>query len=294
MRRSWRDLQARGVQAANLTVRGVEGPGSDRVVSGYASLPRSDSQHSGSSGSQFVASVAVAARQRPWRGLVARRWAGGQQAGIAARVAGAGAQGVADAELMSLIRRLTFFTSRPGGLEGSAPRRADAAWRGPVGDVGRRRTATGLQRRHGAGRARRRHRRAARRRPDRPDGGQPDPRPPRRTAPGVERHARPHGDRRRRQPVRPDPLRLARAAADGAPDRAPAAAGAARRAQRPELLLVAQAPGAPLRQPDRLARLRVRRLRRRPGAPVPGARAASWCRRSSRATSTRSRSTPPS
>ena len=52
------DLRAGGVQALDLTVRAVEGPGSDRVVSGYASLPRSDAQHSGSSGSQFLASVA--------------------------------------------------------------------------------------------------------------------------------------------------------------------------------------------------------------------------------------------
>ena len=50
----------------------------------------------------------------------------------------------------------------------------------------------------------------------RPDGGEPDPRPPRGADAGVDRQARPHGDRGRRQPVRPDPLRLPRAAADGA------------------------------------------------------------------------------
>ena len=54
------------------------------------------------------------------------------------------------------------------------------------------------------------------RRPDRPDGRQPDPRPPRGADAGLDRQARPHGDRRRRQPVRPDPVRLAGAAADGA------------------------------------------------------------------------------
>ena len=64
------------------------------------------------------------------------------------------------------------------------------------------------------------------------DGGEPDPRASRGADAGFDRQARSHGDRRRRQPVRPDPLRLEGAAADGARDRAAAAAGAARRAQR--------------------------------------------------------------
>jgi len=41
--------------------------------------------------------------------------------GSAAAGQGSSAQGVADAELMSLIRRLTFMTSRPGGLEPAWP-----------------------------------------------------------------------------------------------------------------------------------------------------------------------------
>ena len=111
------------------------------------------------------------------------------------------------------------------------------------------------------------------RRADRPDGRQPDPRPPRGADPGIERQARPHGDRRRRQPVRPDPVRFAGAAADGARDRPPAAAGAARGAERLDLLLDAPPSGAPLHQPHRLARQRLRRLQRRPGRAVPVARA---------------------
>ncbi len=47
------DLKARGVQPVNLTVRGVEGPGNDRVTSGYASLPRDDGSPSSAHGSHF-------------------------------------------------------------------------------------------------------------------------------------------------------------------------------------------------------------------------------------------------
>ena len=114
-----------------------------------------------------------------------------------------------------------------------------------------------------------------------PDGGQPDPRPSRRAAAGLARQARPPRDRGREQPVRPDPLRCARAARDGAPDRPAAAAGAARGAHRRQLLLVAAPSGAPLHQPRRLARLRLRQLRGRPGegAARPGRRAGQGDRR---------------
>ena len=114
-----------------------------------------------------------------------------------------------------------------------------------------------------------------------PDGGQPDPRPSRRAAAGLARQARPPRDRGREQPVRPDPLRRSRAARDGAPDRPAAAAGAARGAHRQQLLLVAAPSGAPLHQPRRLARLRLRQLRGRPGegAARPGRRAGQGDRR---------------
>ena len=112
-------------------------------------------------------------------------------------------------------------------------------------------------------------------------GAEPDPHPPRRAAPGLQRLARSHGDRRHRQPVRPDPVRPEGAAADGAADRPAAVAGAARRARRPELLCLAQAPGAALRQPHRLAGQRLRRLRVRTGPALrdAGARAGAGDRR---------------
>jgi len=113
------DLKARGVQAASLSVRGVEGPGSDRVVSGYASLPRSDSQLSGSSGSQFVTSASSQLDSGRGGASSGRSGLASSRPGSLASGA-AGTPGVADAELMSLIRRLTFFTSRPGSLEGAS------------------------------------------------------------------------------------------------------------------------------------------------------------------------------
>ncbi len=81
------------------------------------------------------------------------------------------------------------------------------------------------------------------------------------------------------------------AAADGAPDRAAAAAGAARRAGRLHVLLVAPPPGAPLRQPHRLAGRSPSTTSTTAPASTSSPWCASWWRRSSRATSTRSRCT---
>lgn len=50
------DLKARGVQPVHLSVRGVEGPGNDRVTSGYATLPRDEAHLADSSGGPFGAS----------------------------------------------------------------------------------------------------------------------------------------------------------------------------------------------------------------------------------------------
>ena len=186
------DLKARGIQPVNLTVRGVEGPGNDRVTSGYASLPRDDGLPSSAHGSHFglsgmagmsgspgMAGVsgsigaaglsgaagsslgglggaaagshagalsgsgfdsrgdALSSRGAGLSGSGATTVRGGNVAALSrfaeagrnrpgvrgshgsATVAGDGrhAQAVADAELMSLIRRLTFMTSRPGALD---------------------------------------------------------------------------------------------------------------------------------------------------------------------------------
>jgi len=113
-----RDLQARGIQPANMNVRSVEGPGSDRVISGYASLPRDEAL---SSGSHFDSG----------QGELSSRGTGpgSSQRGSLGR--GAGAQAVADAEMMSLIRRLTFIASQPGGLDDAEPLGARGHGRSP-------------------------------------------------------------------------------------------------------------------------------------------------------------------
>ena len=96
------------------------------------------------------------------------------------------------------------------------------------------------------------------------------------------------------QPVRPDPLRRARAAADGAPDRPAAAAGAARRAQRHAAssrrgaIRCAASSTASPRWPAPSATSRAARARSCSSA------SARWSRRSSTATSTSSSSTTPS
>ena len=154
------DLKARGVQPVNLSVRGVEGPGNDRVTSGYASLPRDDGSPSSAHGSHFGGSggsggssgvslgggleshrdplssgaaglagstagslrgsgpEALSRFVESSRGVSAARTSTGVGAKRLGGVAQGGqAQAVADAELMSLIRRLTFMTSRPGALD---------------------------------------------------------------------------------------------------------------------------------------------------------------------------------
>ena len=132
-----RDLQARGVQPLNLTVRGVEGPGNDRVTSGYASLPRDEGHLSGfvsgepsSRGAGLSSSGAGSLRgggggTRSGGSMFADSGSqrGSRRSGGSGTSGTAGAQSVADAELMSLIRRLTFMTSRPGGFAGGAAER---------------------------------------------------------------------------------------------------------------------------------------------------------------------------
>ena len=118
------DLKSRGVQPVHLSVRGVEGPGNDRVTSGYASLSRDAPAASGSSGSHFDASAGApldaGRRSGASRGGRLDGSGPGSLRGGASRFGSTGrgsAAGAADAELMSLIRRLTFVPSRPGAFD---------------------------------------------------------------------------------------------------------------------------------------------------------------------------------
>ena len=151
------DLKARGVQPVSLSVRGVEGPGNDRVTSGYATLPRDDGSVSGVHASQFGGSsgggLSLGAGLESRRDALSSHGAGptgsapgalrasgpaalgsgfaasgsgapSTRSGAAAGVSRHGgiatgdhARAVADAELMSLIRRLTYMASRPGALD---------------------------------------------------------------------------------------------------------------------------------------------------------------------------------
>ena len=154
-----RDLQARGVRPVHLSVRGVEGPGNelpfDRATSGYASmshdepqpLPGQGSGHgssggfnfdpAGSSGGRLASSRAAGfgssgggSGSGSLRGpAVGPEPQGGQRSSGAYGYAGGGAAqssgdsaAIADAELMTLIRRLTFLSSRRGEFDA-----ADAA-----------------------------------------------------------------------------------------------------------------------------------------------------------------------
>ena len=176
------DLKARGVQPVNLSVRGVEGPGNDRVTSGYASLPRDDGSTSSAQGSLFgggggdggggggSGSLSLGGRFESHRDPLSSRGAGlsgtsagslrgsGQESfsrfgesgrsvsgartgagGSASRLGGSAqgghAQAVADAELMSLIRRLTFMTSRPGALDAEPDGASERGLAGSLGDA---------------------------------------------------------------------------------------------------------------------------------------------------------------
>jgi hypothetical protein len=169
-----KDFRARGVLPVSLTVRGVEGPGNDRVTSGYGSLPRDSGQSTlGSSFSGTQDADLDGGGSRTQRSSMGDRsgagagsggpgtsggWDGGEANANApggGRSSGSGPSGPggsggpassapnnnssnrstnaaggrftpragvspqADAELMSLIRRLTFLASRPAELGSS-------------------------------------------------------------------------------------------------------------------------------------------------------------------------------
>ena len=128
------DLQARGVVPVSLTVRTVEGPGNQLqgMTSGYASLPGQRSQPgdidapSSSRGGTGGSGPATHYGTRPGAAMEPASGHGGAM-GSGARSA-AGSRGSAgdshsDAQLMSLLRRLTAIASRPGDLDalGRAP-----------------------------------------------------------------------------------------------------------------------------------------------------------------------------
>lgn len=154
-----KDMKARGIQPVGLTVRGVEGPGNsferDRINSGYQTLSGMTTGSGGLSNHGELDSSAVphAGGARSTRsgfdntargranlggggggggggfsggpagpgGAARGTSAGGGAGGRAASGSGNGAGRGNDAELMSLIRRLTFLATRPGDLGISAP-----------------------------------------------------------------------------------------------------------------------------------------------------------------------------
>jgi len=130
------DFRARGIQPVSLSVRGVEGPGNefgrDRVISGYDTLrddigsstragrfdgtaPASGfdgalPQHTGPGGHPTGSGRTVSGA---WG---ARPGSGPGQTGAGRFMPRPGVSAQADAELMTLIRRLTFLASRPADL----------------------------------------------------------------------------------------------------------------------------------------------------------------------------------
>jgi len=121
-----RDLQARGVKSAGLSVRAGDGPGFHLpgVNSGYATLQHSEYRSTGgfapSSGFGPQDSPAPPYARGPGlAGLPPA--AAGSAAGALPRadqgLRGGSAQGAADMQLMALLRRLNTLASRPGELD---------------------------------------------------------------------------------------------------------------------------------------------------------------------------------
>ena len=152
-----RDLQSRGVEPVSLTLKTVEGPGNllPGYASGYAGL-REDFRSTSGEPSDLARDPAPAAggpRHAGGRGTFSTR--GGaptEPAGLGApayrgshgrsgSTSGHASNASSDAELMNLLRRLTFLASRPGDLHpAGGPRSA-----GSFGASGRGRSdETGL------------------------------------------------------------------------------------------------------------------------------------------------------
>lgn len=130
-----KDLRARGIVPVSLTVRGVEGPGNemarDRVISGYDTLrdvPGSTRGGTLSGGESEFDTGALPNHTGPgghptgsgrsgWSTTSSGRGMGDTSGRTGGRYTPrAGVSPQADAELMTLIRRLTFLASRPAEL----------------------------------------------------------------------------------------------------------------------------------------------------------------------------------
>ena len=126
-----RDLQARGVKAASMNLRSGDGPGFHLpgVNSGYATLQHSEYRSTGGfggdSGVGDLGTDSAASYKRgpglaglppvTGSGASGHGAAGLSRSDLGARVASAQSQ--ADAQLMTLLRRLTSLASRPGALD---------------------------------------------------------------------------------------------------------------------------------------------------------------------------------
>ncbi|WP_372528863.1 DUF1631 family protein [Piscinibacter sp.] len=120
-----RDLQLRNVQPVGLTVKTVDGPGNllSGVNTGYESM-RSELHSTRSLASDFHASLGGELGSRSTSGAARSMRSGSPTqpaslvgAGNYASGVGAHAVNEADAQLMTLLRRLTFLASRPGALD---------------------------------------------------------------------------------------------------------------------------------------------------------------------------------
>lgn len=133
-----RDLQARGVRSAGMNVRSGDGPGFHLpgVNSGYATMQHGEYRSTGGLGSELGSDFgthdsAAGLRRGPGLAGLPPAAAGASRSGppslsradLGLRIASAQSQ--ADAQLMSLLRRLTALASRPGELD-PLPRSAGA------------------------------------------------------------------------------------------------------------------------------------------------------------------------
>ena len=152
------NLQSRGVKPVSLTLKTVDGPGNllPGYHSGYDSL-REDAQPSGAHATDLEDDLEDAQEHEQARDSGTRRPSAGKGKGVAARGAARteaaglrapvhrasahkgqafderGPGSTSDAELMNLLRRLTFLASRPGDLQAAAAAASSAGGFRPSG-----------------------------------------------------------------------------------------------------------------------------------------------------------------